>query len=108
MYIWNFSSVFTFHYGPIQIVVVTCSIIGYLKFTFHYGPIQIVVVTCSIIGYLKFTFHYGPIQISVNDYINDIKNKFTFHYGPIQILPGKDYFMKLIYLHSTMVLFKYI
>ena len=32
-------------------------------FTFHYGPIQMLLGETSIQSLREFTFHYGPIQI---------------------------------------------
>ena len=34
-----------------------------ILFTFHYGPIQITIITDFKTNINEFTFHYGPIQI---------------------------------------------
>ena len=103
----RYFKLFTFHYGPIQILDIEdiTSIGNYLHstmvlfklislvtlspfspaFTFHYGPIQIIFVIYYLYQIKKFTFHYGPIQMAgillfiVNPFA------FTFHYGPIQM-----------------------
>ena len=76
--------IFTFHYGPIQIVWNAGSSSSLNAFTFHYGPIQIV------LNYWGFTLSY--IYIPLWSYSNGIENLnimpfklFTFHYGPIQM-----------------------
>ena len=79
-----------------------------LLFTFHYGPIQMVTgygrhleqanlhSTMVLFKFgmtandafdliASFTFHYGPIQIDNLAFFPVIKYSFTFHYGPIQI-----------------------
>ena len=35
------------------------------SFTFHYGPIQIIILIIRISFLILFTFHYGPIQIKI-------------------------------------------
>ena len=79
---------FTFHYGPIQILLYiyvqksgfylhsTMVLFKSMKtekgrlkyeFTFHYGPIQILSVKKAIPSLMSFTFHYGPIQIKIGN-----------------------------------------
>ena len=36
-----------------------------ISFTFHYGPIQMMVTTDTEYFVDGFTFHYGPIQIHI-------------------------------------------
>ena len=76
---------FTFHYGPIQILVVNGKTVKANVFTFHYGPIQIWLVACPLYHLILFTFHYGPIQMVIKA-VEEDENR---------------------HLHSTMVLFKY-
>ncbi len=35
----------------------------FYEFTFHYGPIQMIVAIYMLPLEFVFTFHYGPIQI---------------------------------------------
>ena len=99
---------FTFHYGPIQIMIMQNL---YLNFTnlhstmvlfklvlnsskiynvihLHSTMVLFKLILCPVGRYsaLIFTFHYGPIQIGQSFFFARIYfTKFTFHYGPIQI-----------------------
>ncbi len=79
-------NLFTFHYGPIQII-------GTYKIFIRENNIYIPLwsysnykIIFNIILKNLFTFHYGPIKIFISQKAYDILKKFTFHYGPIQIL----------------------
>ena len=116
--LWSYSNTFTFTIP-----------VGVFKFTFHYGPIQMIIPTPIFLSLNEFTFHYGPIQIKLTHFyvfwclnlhstmvlfkfqcwtIHNFMNffiyiplwsysncefcyhknewkRFTFHYGPIQI-----------------------
>ena len=102
----NNTETFTFHYGPIQIGSLT----DYAKDNNIYIPLW------SYSNELEpedsgadtiFTFHYGPIQIVTNSSIIYLLSPFTFHYGPIQMLVQLHHQFQHLYLHSTMVLFKW-
>ena len=62
-----------------------CKIDDKKLFTFHYGPIQILRLSIEPWSSAKFTFHYGPIQMMTSKQKEFIETVFTFHYGPIQI-----------------------
>ena len=79
------SFIFTFHYGPIQIISLGTNKQALAKFTFHYGPIQIKIFSFNYDIFSEFTFHYGPIQILYKVSFDIIYALFTFHYGPIQM-----------------------
>ena len=102
-----FSSLFTFHYGPIQmlefpyfskkVTLIYIPLWSYSnmscifsspflkRFTFHYGPIQMT--------HNKLCIRTSPIYIPLWSYSNSNASllflrsaAFTFHYGPIQII----------------------
>ena len=115
--LWSYSNVpsttsfidvmlFTFHYGPIQMLSYMNLNNISLEFTFHYGPIQIIIRFImqltqtnlhSTMVLFKFYWTYNLVYI---------KLPFTFHYGPIQIGKRDRSAVYESYLHSTMVLFK--
>ena len=96
-------------------------------FTFHYGPIQISTIYCK---YIHKTNIYIPLWSYSNAafylfyrFVNDLHSTmvlfklrclhkkfsrllFTFHYGPIQIYSHLNLSLRDCHLHSTMVLFK--
>ena len=77
------------------------------SFTFHYGSIQIDKEIHSSKGAERFTFHYGSIQI-IMFLLNIIPN---WIYIPLWFYSNSKiktiYKIIQIYLHSTMVLFKW-
>ena len=93
--LWSYSN--QANISDVHIVVV---------FTFHYGPIQILNLNShsSVHFYLHSTmvlFKSVAVQL-----LSCVPLRFTFHYGPIQMAAGQDRGASVRYLHSTMVLFK--
>ena len=121
-------SVFTFHYGPIQIEsemdmndnefiyipLWSYSNLKYLlvpelhqEFTFHYGPIQIKSYVLLTQFTLQFTFHYGPIQMESQETDNSRKyNIYIPLWSYSNSCSRKIRRCGCLDLHSTMVLFK--
>ena len=102
---WTIFSLFTFHYGPIQINGFHLFVGEQGSFTFHYGPIQI------NINFINNPFqqdlHSTMVLFKFDKDINIYNRKrFTFHYGPIQMVVQCSELTIINYLHSTMVLFK--
>ena len=121
--------VFTFHYGPIQIMKnltpqqlkdIYIPLWSYSNLLSDYSSNSRHLHLHSTMVLFKFssappgdissppfTFHYGPIQIVLHLVTSVWSVLFTFHYGPIQIEPGWNYVcINDPHLHSTMVLFK--
>ena len=76
-------------------------------FTFHYGPIQMMTSKQKEFIETVFTFHYGPIQIKRAD---KLLCKHNIIYIPLWSYSNLRQFIKNLkwntHLHSTMVLFK--
>ena len=81
----SISNEFTFHYGPIQILIHLFSLITYALIYIPLWSYSNLFGTLSSSYELLFTFHYGPIQMYSNIVIFLFNSPFTFHYGPIQI-----------------------
>ena len=93
--LWSYSNLFYF------LICFSC----YL-FTFHYGPIQMIFFRIFLFCTLLFTFHYGPIQIELTFHQLRISKIYIplWSYSNTLIILCMNLILNL---HSTMVLFKY-